>query len=738
VSFPVSVDLSKTRVEFDLTLSPAWIHFLVVSDPQLNVGIQADSGFSCTLNGSAITFPIGGALTATLSPVIRISATGTLGIQLAWLPRVVIGFDRGSLNQNFHAFGESHTVSVTAAAGAEVYVGFDASIGVAGGKIGIGGSFGGQIDASVQRSGCMSLTTALEAALDLNASVFAKNWTFTVAHGEFGRTNLGTFCGPPQVLPAQPANPAVVSTTAKSAVLNWTDASNNETGFVSHYRVGGGSWVTGPSVPANTTSLSVSGLAAGTSYTFQVGAWNSAGTHWSAYFYGETVSLPSQPTSPKVTSATGTIASLSWTDASNNESGFVSQYRIGNGGWAAGPSVGANVTSLTISGLIPGTSYTFQVGAWNSAGTRWSAFFYGTTAPLPAQPTSPKITATTASSAVLSWTDASNNETGFVSQYRVGSGSWIAGPSVGADSTSMTISGLTPGTSYTFQVGAWNAAGTHWSVYFYGTTQQQTLPAQPTNPTVTSTTSTSASLSWTDASNNESGFIAQFRIGSGGWTQVASVPANATSMTIGGLTPSTSYTFQVGAWNSVGTRWSVYFYGSTPALPPYHAGRQVSILSLASGGVSGHTGPWNSYPTGPTRPANSAIWIVCYVNGQSIEGPFGTESIWDLSDDGYYYTDAWLHTGSSFAVVPACAPRTVTILSQATGGVSGHKGPDNSYATGPTHAANSSLTIVCYVTGQSITGPYGAESIWDFASDGYYYTDAWLHTGSLFAVVPHC
>ena len=41
--------------------------------------------------------------------------------------------------------------------------------------------------------------------------------------------------------------------------------------------------------------------------------------------------------------------------------------------------------------------------------------------------------------------------------------------------------------------------------------------------------------------------------------------ANATSFTITGLAASTTYTFQVGTYNSVGTKWSAYVNGTTTA-----------------------------------------------------------------------------------------------------------------------------------------------------------------------------
>jgi serine/threonine protein kinase len=101
--------------------------------------------------------------------------------------------------------------------------------------------------------------------------------------------------------------------------------------------------------------------------------------------------------------------------------------------------------------------------------------------------------------------------------------------------------------------------------------------------------------------------------------------------------------------------------GSGPSQPtptsgpvPNHAGKQVSIANQATGGLSGHTGPGNEYQAGPIRGEGTALRIVCYVNGQSIVGPYDTTTIWDLATDGYYYTDAWLETGTNGAAVPAC------------------------------------------------------------------------------------
>jgi hypothetical protein len=109
-----------------------------------------------------------------------------------------------------------------------------------------------------------------------------------------GFTTIGVIHAPVrQSLPAEPTNGRDTSATTTSAVLTWTNPANNAATIVSHYRIANGAWVNGPSVNASQTSMTVRGLKPGKRYTFQLGAKNGAGTHWSAYFY---VSTAHQPT----------------------------------------------------------------------------------------------------------------------------------------------------------------------------------------------------------------------------------------------------------------------------------------------------------------------------------------------------------------------------------------------------------------------------------------------------------
>jgi surface antigen len=122
----------------------------------------------------------------------------------------------------------------------------------------------------------------------------------TFANGKFtlntwkGFTAIGVIHAPVrQSLPAEPTKGRDTSATTTSAVLTWTNPANNAATIVSHYRIANGAWVNGPSVNASQTSMTVRGLKPGKRYTFQLGAKNGAGTHWSAYFY---VSTAHQPT----------------------------------------------------------------------------------------------------------------------------------------------------------------------------------------------------------------------------------------------------------------------------------------------------------------------------------------------------------------------------------------------------------------------------------------------------------
>ena len=134
-------------------------------------------------------------------------------------------------------------------------------------------------------------------------------------------------------------------------------------------------------------------------------------------------------------------------------------YRIFDGATQVGTSA---TTSFTATGLAPSSSHTYTVRAVDAAMNVSAASnavpvttdppVVDTTPPTP--PTNLIVTATTSTTVSLSWT-ASTDNVG-VTGYRVFNGSAPAGTST---TTTFIVGSLTPNTSYTFTVRAFDAAG---------------------------------------------------------------------------------------------------------------------------------------------------------------------------------------------------------------------------------------------------------------------------------------
>lgn len=134
-------------------------------------------------------------------------------------------------------------------------------------------------------------------------------------------------------------------------------------------------------------------------------------------------------------SATPTTINIKWT-----ESGIVTNryYRVDGGNW-----VSTSSSSVTISGLTEGTSYTVEVKSTNSSG---DSNILSTV--IRTRFTAPSLSLTYVSrqldSLTFNWT---SNKALASSQYKIGSGNWI-NSGTGTSGT-ITINELTPNTEYT-------------------------------------------------------------------------------------------------------------------------------------------------------------------------------------------------------------------------------------------------------------------------------------------------
>lgn len=170
--------------------------------------------------------------------------------------------------------------------------------------------------------------------------------------------------------PGRPGNPTVTAVTSSSITLSWGASSGTVTG----YRVFEGSTVV--ATPTGTTAT-ITGLAAGSTHTYTVAAFNSAGESLrSASVSGTTSSgtgVPGTPGNLRVTATASTSISLAW----NASSGTVTGYRVFEGNTVVATPTG---TTATIGSLAACSSHTYTVAAFNSAGeSPRSAAVTGTT-----------------------------------------------------------------------------------------------------------------------------------------------------------------------------------------------------------------------------------------------------------------------------------------------------------------------------------------------------------------------
>lgn len=369
------------------------------------------------------------------------------------------------------------------------------------------------------------------------------------------------------MIPQAPEAPAELSASATGSstiALAWTDASDDEDRFEIQRKNGlGGTWSAIGSTPANTSTFEDLGLQSGTLYVFRIRSCNEVGcSAFSTEATATTHEVPPEPPTDLVVSATGAYdADLTWADASDNETQFEIQRRQGPAGdWILAGTLGPDLTSFTDSELESNTSYTYRIRACNDVGcSTYSAEASGTTDEVPPEaPSALNAFPTGSASALLTWTDQSDNELRFEVQRKEGTGgSWDPRGTTGADVQSFADPSLTPNTLYNYRVRACNDVGCSAFTAEATVTTDDVPPTPPTSLVATATSSSQISLEWTDASSNEGAFEVERKKGhTGAWTQVATTGPNATTRDDTGLQSKTMYVYRVRACNDMGC--SVY------------------------------------------------------------------------------------------------------------------------------------------------------------------------------------
>jgi len=193
-------------------------------------------------------------------------------------------------------------------------------------------------------------------------------------------------------------------------------------------------------LPANTTSFTLSGLSAGT-HTLGIAARNSAGlgSYATVQFQFTTMLAPDSPQNISV-DTTGRHAVLNWAAPANNGGATIDQYVVTVDGAAACSAV--VVTSCDLSYLAPG-SHNVTVAAHNTVGTGTPSKLTFTRPLVYAPDAVGNMAVTSGPSPSVSWSVPVNDGGRTISGYTVAVDGGTPITVAGINSTSMTFDGST-------------------------------------------------------------------------------------------------------------------------------------------------------------------------------------------------------------------------------------------------------------------------------------------------------
>lgn len=166
---------------------------------------------------------------------------------------------------------------------------------------------------------------------------------------------------------------------------------------------------------------------------------------------------PAAPNGLSAAALSSSEVELSWSDNSDDETGFRIEARAAGGPWLLAATTGANATGTVVTGLEPATDYSFRVQS--RRGTTRSSFSdeaQATTLPdAPLAPSSFAGETTSPTGVLLTWTDESSDELGFLVELRTpSSGAWVPVATLPPNTSSWASGPLLTGVPHSFRVSA--------------------------------------------------------------------------------------------------------------------------------------------------------------------------------------------------------------------------------------------------------------------------------------------
>ncbi len=362
---------------------------------------------------------------------------------------------------------------------------------------------------------------------------------------------MPTITNIPSDTPVNGSFTALVSTTSTGVVHVISNAGGvcTVTNVSNSYRVN----FIGPGTCSLTASVMETGTfdgASGTAQTFSVHATPLAPTNVTATAGMSQATVHWINPTPTPPARDAAVANRVWIGS--------------NGSWSpASSTASGGANSYTVTGLSGNTDYLFKVIAIDAGGYQTSS---NTTArsvtPGPFTPRAPQglFMAPGQQSTTLTWANpASNGDATLHNKvaYSTNNETWItANAALSPSTTSYTVSGLNNGKHYWFEVIALDSAN-HESPADRSATFVTPQPNAPNGASGISVVAgvKTAKVSWTNPSSNGdpcSYNVVSYSTDGSSWIKSSNVGATATSLTVSGLSRSTSYYFQIVAFDSSG------------------------------------------------------------------------------------------------------------------------------------------------------------------------------------------